>query len=375
MLAISLTALALLILNWVGYPLTMAAVGRGRRKASGRLPSEPPSVAVIIATRDPPETVLRRVNDVRVSRYPAARLEVIVAVDARSPHSPADHAQLVGDRAIVVLGDAPGGKAAALNAGVRGASADILVFTDSYQRFAPDAIPQLVQFLGDERYGSVSGAVVHEGHRLLDLYWEYEMLIRRGQSALHSIANGTGQIQAIRRKLWEPLPPELIADDLYMTMRLVLRGGRVGFTPSARAFDPRQFTDRQLFWRRVRTLTGLVQFIAWMPAALLPWRNPIWVHFVCHKLMRLVTPYFAMVAVLGLVWVLLEGLGAALWWPIGAGAVLLLTLAALYPRAMKRAGRRLSSLVLLLVAPVIATLNGLQKRWHVWPPYQPPQNG
>jgi len=39
-----------------------------------------------------------------------------------------------------VRGDEPGGKAATLNAGVRAASGDIIVFTDTSQRFHPGAI-------------------------------------------------------------------------------------------------------------------------------------------------------------------------------------------------------------------------------------------
>ena len=45
----------------------------------------------------------------------------------------------------------------------------------------------------------------------------------------------------------------------------------------------------QEFRRKVRTLTGVLQLCAWLPRLLVPIRNPVWVQFVSHKLLRLLT--------------------------------------------------------------------------------------
>src|SRR5205823_13345863 len=140
---------------------------------------------------------------------------------------------------------------------------------------------------------------------------------------VHSVVSSTGQICAVRRSLWPELPAELICDDLYLTMALVLRGYRVGYCPDATAHDARRFTREQHFQRKVRTLTGLVQVCRWLPAALVPVRNPIWIHFACHKLVRLVTPYLAGLVMLGAVLKLIQLLGAVMWVPlVGAFVVL-----------------------------------------------------
>ena len=47
----------------------------------------------------------------------------------------------------------------------------------------------------------------------------------------------------------------------------------------------------------MRTLSGNLQLAAVLPQSLLPWRNPIWVQFVSHKLLRLVVPW-VLIAVL-----------------------------------------------------------------------------
>jgi biofilm PGA synthesis N-glycosyltransferase PgaC len=41
----------------------------------------------------------------------------------------------------------------------------------------------------------------------------------------------------------------------------------------------------------VRTLSGNFQLLGRLPAALTPWRNPIWLQFVSHKLLRLAAPW------------------------------------------------------------------------------------
>src|SRR5207249_9229592 len=65
---------------------------------------------------------------------------------------------LPGRKAVrFVWGDEPGGKAATLNAGVRAASGDIVMFTDTSQRFHPEAIGRLADALREQGVGAVSG--------------------------------------------------------------------------------------------------------------------------------------------------------------------------------------------------------------------------
>lgn len=372
MIALGVISFLILLLTWAIYPLVIA-LWSGARRGPARLPEDDTRpVAVIIATREAPDVVSRRVDDLLKGRYPRELLQVIVAVDARSPFAPERYAAELRGRALIVQGDDPGGKAAALNAGVRAASNELLLFADSHQTFAPDAIALLVGALRDSWYAAVSGAVLQDsGDRIVDLYWRYELLIRRAQAAIHSIVSTSGQICIMRRSLWEPLPAELICDDLYITMRLVLRGYRVGFCEAARATDSRQFTKRQHFQRKVRTLTGLFQFISWVPEVLIPWRNPIWTHFVCHKLMRFVAPYLSLLVVLGAAMLFARMFGAVLWAAVGVIAAGVAVGVLTRPALARRFGTQIGWALCLQAAPVVATVNGVRKRWAVWPHHQP----
>jgi poly-beta-1,6-N-acetyl-D-glucosamine synthase len=362
------SALALGVI-WVGYPLAVAALAalrRPRRAPAGARPT----VTVVIATRDDAPTVRRRVANALASAYEPALLDVVVALDAAgSAASPATLADL-GPRVTVVVGDAPGGKAAALNAGVRAARGSVLVFGDAHQEFRADAVARLVDALADPQVGATSGSLdvgARGGPRTLaDRYWHYERWLRENEARIHSTVGVSGAIYAMKAPLWQPLPAGLILDDVYAPMHLVLRGYRVGFVRDAKAVDVRRFEARQEYRRKARTLTGNLQLCAWLPGVLVPVRNPIWLQFVFHKLARLVTPYLALALAVGLAVLGARALGDALPVALLGTAVALTLLLAAQPALRRRTRELITWGVALQAAVVVATFNGLRGRWDVW---------
>jgi hypothetical protein len=186
---------------------------------------------------------------------------------------------------------------------------------------------------------------------------------------VHSTVGVTGAIYAMRPERWKPLPAGLILDDLWVPMRLVTDGGRVGFCEEAIAYDDRRFPPSQEYRRKVRTLTGNFQLIGWLPSVLVPWRNPIWLQFLCHKLLRLLTPYLLTLA---LVAGAFAAAGAALPREGGlSGATLALVVGAIGTVALlvatsNRAREAVVMAVAMQAAVVQATINGLRGRWDVW---------
>ena len=224
-----------------------------------------------------------------------------------------------------------------MNAGVERARFDIVVFADARQVFAPDALRQLVAPFADRRIGGVTGELLldaetrrHRSNRErrmlqrragardatadrrarerrlmfgssiadgVGLYWRYEKQLRRLESRLGSTLGATGAIYAIRRSLYRPLPADTILDDVLTPMRIVLAGYRVVFNENARAFDRAADSADAEARRKIRTLAGNYQILGLEPALLMPWRNPVWLQYVSHKLGRLAVPY-AMLATL-----------------------------------------------------------------------------
>ena len=370
MVLISVVALVILLIGWVGYPVIINLLARWRPPIGGGPGSATPKVSVVVATRDDPIVVARRAQNILETEYRLDCLELIVAVDAGSSWPVEKYRKALQEDVVVVPGDDSGGKASALNAGVRAAGGEMVVFADSHQSFAPDTIPLLVQYLGDRRFGAVSGTLAldreHYGRTVLGLWWEFELFLRRSEAAIHSLVGVTGAVYCIRRSLWTPLPRDLICDDLFVPLNLAMHGQRVGHCEAAHAFDPRKLGRHEEFRRRVRTLTGILQLCAWYPSILVPWRNPVWAQFVCHKLLRVATPYLVLLVVVGLIPWLARTPGT---WLATASLVLLIVSLGLFIVAPSKA-RKLGSQVLwaarLHGAPVKASFNALRGRWDVW---------
>ncbi len=321
-------SVALVAYVYAGYPLLLHLWSRlwPRPLAPVRSP-EPPGVSIVIAARNEGSRLGARIENLLEMDYPASARQIIVVSDGSTDDTLDVLRRYQADVDVVDAG--PGGKALALNAGVDRARFELLVFADSRQGFAPDALAWLVAPFGDPRVGAVSGELVLEGeardrrtpagdrrqlaheidsdadrrlsHRRIDsrstvadgvgLYWRYEKQIRRNESAVGSTMGVTGAIYAMRRSLWRPLPPDTILDDVLVPMRCVMAGRRVVFEERARGFD-RIAADAETEARRKRrTLAGNYQLCWLEPRLLLPWRNPAWVQFVSHKLARLVVPY------------------------------------------------------------------------------------
>ena len=130
--------------------------------------------------------------------------------------------------------------------------------------------------------------------------------------------------------------------------------------------DLRRADPAQEYRRKVRTLTGVVQLCCWLPQLLVPVRNPIWAQFMFHKLLRLLTPYWLIGIGVWVGWVMLGWLQTN---PIVTG-VPLFALAVLSAVQKSKVARIVRGAVVwgvaLQAALVVATMNGVRRRWDVW---------
>lgn len=362
-------ALGAVILVWLGYPVIvwLAARVAGRPLRPDPVAAASRRVSVVLATRDAAAVVIARVANLYDSEHPAAHLEVVVALDGAGAAATANELTAGDPRIRVVRGDEPGGKASALNAGVRAATGEILVLADAGQRFDRRTIPELVSSLEDARFGAVSGALELGGARSSPVhwYWAMEKWLRANEARLHSSVGVTGAVYATRRALWPTIPDGTLLDDVYVPMSLVLRGHRVGFTYAARATDVRAFDAASEGGRKTRTLTGVLQLQHLLPTLLSPVHNPIWAQFVAHKLLRLATPLLLAVGASAAF-----AIGAVLFvraQPLVRGIVLASVVVPLMLPPVRRIVVGLAQWIFAMQAATTrATVNGVRQRWQVW---------
>ncbi len=263
-----------------------------------------PKISIVIAALNEEKYIGRRIEDLLNQDYPEERMEIITVSDG-SADKTEEIVESFQNRNVRLFSlKKREGKANALNVAVSKAKGEIIVFTDARQNFKNDAIKQLVANFNDPVIGAVSGELFltpnYEGNlnKSMGIYWEYEKWVRKKESQIGSVIGVTGAIYAIRRNLYEPIPPDTILDDVLIPMRITLSGFRVILDGTAQAFDDMIFKSEKELKRKVRTLMGNFQLIALLPEALSVSRNKLFINYVSHKLIRLLVPYFLLITLI-----------------------------------------------------------------------------
>lgn len=277
------------------YPLILFLVSRVfqrkvRRDAAAR------SVSIVLAARNEQDGIQRRLRELLalLDDNPGFG-EIIVVSDGSTDDTVALVSQIGDPRVRLVELVQRFGKAEALNRGVAVARYDVVVFADTRQTWDAKALRLLLENFADDHVGAVSGdLVLQEASGAMvgvGLYWRYEKWLRTTESNIDTQIGVTGAISACRRDLYSPIPIGTVLDDVYWPMQVAMKGYRVIHDSRAVAYDRLPDKAKDEFRRKVRTLAGNFQLVARLPQALLPYRNPICLQFVSHKLARLAVPW------------------------------------------------------------------------------------
>lgn len=281
---------------YVFYPLLISLMARVRGRPVCPVGRFAGSISIVLAAYNEESSIERRLDELANLFADSGRDGEIIVVSDGSTDGTARLARRHVEWRVRVL-ELPVnvGKAEALTMGCAAALGDVVVFADARQRWATDALENLLRNFTDPEVGAVSGDLIIETNpgflSGVGLYWRYEKWLRRTESLVHSTVGVTGAISAVRRKLFRPIPRGTILDDVYWPLQVAMQGYRVVHEETALAFDrlPERASDE--FHRKVRTLSGNFQLLTRLPAALLPWRNPIWIEFLSHKILRLAVPW------------------------------------------------------------------------------------
>jgi biofilm PGA synthesis N-glycosyltransferase PgaC len=307
---------AVLVYTYIGYPLLVGlwAKWRGRPVRKGPFAG---SFTILISAHNEERRIAKRLTELcRLIESSGHAGDIIVVADGCTDATVALAESFERDHPVhvLVLEDNVG-KAAALTEAAAYATGDVLLFADVRQTWAADTIPNLLANFADPDVGAVSGDLQLESApgvlAGIGLYWRFEKWLRKQESRVRSQVGVTGAISGVRRELFSPIPPGTLLDDVYWPLCAAMAGQRVVHDESARAFDRLPEKSSAEFRRKVRTLAGNYQLVGLLPESLLPWRNPVWLAWVSHKLMRLVSP-----------WALIGALAA----PLAVGAAAFSTL-------------------------------------------------
>jgi glycosyltransferase involved in cell wall biosynthesis len=240
-----------------------------------------PTVSVVICTRDRPDSLRTTLRSILACRYPAERLEVIVVDNASEGDAAVrlDSTEFGPKATVRVVREPEPGLSNARNAGLRGASGEIVVFADDDVEVDRDWLAALVRsFARSPRVGATSGTTLPGALKTPAQRWVegFGGRVRGFDTRVYDLANpprneplfpftvgdlGAGRNMAFRREVlrgqggFDPaLGPGTRAhdgDDIEALLRVLLSGRQVVHDPTAVVWHahPREYRAlKQRVW-------------------------------------------------------------------------------------------------------------------------------
>jgi poly-beta-1,6-N-acetyl-D-glucosamine synthase len=289
------TSFALAGWHFVGYPVTLMLLAALRRAPVATSAAGGERVALVIAAFNEERVIAAKIENALSLDHDPGKYQVVVVADGSSDRT-AEVVRGFNDPRVVCLHEpSRRGKSHALNRAVAATEADVLVLSDANNFYSHDALRVLVARLREPGVGGATGAkkIFESRERAASggdgLYWRYESKVKLAESRLGGTVTADGEIFALRRADYHPIPPHVINDDMYLTFRLVEAGKRVVYEPAAEAVEEASLTIREDFNTKVRMIAGGMQSLRteWRTVFGAGWFS---LKFASHKLLRWLMP-------------------------------------------------------------------------------------
>jgi len=294
-------ALCVALVLWVyaGYPLFLLLVTRLTKGQPVRRNAITPPVTLIISAYNEDRVIRRKLENSLGLDYPRDRLDIMVVSDG-SDDDTDDIVKEYASRGVRLLRMRErGGKTVGVNAAVPQARGEIVIFSDANALYHHQAVRNLVRNFADPEVGCVTGESRYEIEENAadstaseNLYWRYELALKKMETKIGSLVGGDGAIYAIRQSLFRPMRPEDLSD-FVNPLQIVAQGYRNVYEPEAFSFEGGAESFEKEFRRKVRIVNRAWRGLWRVKQVLNPLRFGFYtVQVVSHKLLRWMIPVF-----------------------------------------------------------------------------------
>jgi len=251
-----------------------------------------PEVTLLICAYNEQDVVDIKMKNTRELDYPQEKLHIMWVTDGSTDNTNEFLRQY--PEVDIVYTPERKGKTAALNHGISQISTPITVMTDANTMLNCQAVREIIRCFMDPQVACVAGekrvlarneeqiAAKGEG-----LYWRYESTLKKLDSEFYSAMGAAGELNAIRTKLYQPMPENTLLDDFVMSMRLVDQGYRIAYTSDAYAMEYGSANLEEEAKRKRRIAAGGLQSCWWLRKMMNPFRKfTVAFLFVSHRVLR-----------------------------------------------------------------------------------------
>lgn len=290
-------SLILVFYTYLGYGMLLWLLVSIKRLVYGKpkkqeLPTgdELPEVTLMICAYNEQDIVESKMENTHQIDYP--KLKVVWVTDGSNDLTN-DYLANYHDVEVIYSPERRG-KTAALNHGLALVKSELVVMTDANTMLNPESIQEIVRCFMDPKVACVAGekrvAARHEGQAAAEsegLYWKYESTLKRWDGELYSAMGAAGELCAIRRSLYEPMPENALLDDFVMSLRMVDKGYKIAYTSEAYAMEYGSANLEEESKRKRRIAAGGLQSIWWLRSMLNPLHQPVVAfQFISHRVLR-----------------------------------------------------------------------------------------
>lgn len=227
-----------------------------------------PKISLLIAAYNEEQNIAETIRGIKNQDYPAA-IEIIF-VDDGSIDNTVSLISSFNLPNLKIVKARHGGKARALNEGLKHVTCDIVVCIDADTFLHPQSLRRIVaRFLTDpSNTAAVAGCVLVKNSRSTFMTrlqeWDYFTGIasaKRQQSLYQGTLVAQGAFSAFRTKVikahhgW----PSVIGEDIVLTWSLINSGWRIGFEPTAIGFTTAPETFNGFYRQRKRWARGMIE--------------------------------------------------------------------------------------------------------------------
>jgi cellulose synthase/poly-beta-1,6-N-acetylglucosamine synthase-like glycosyltransferase len=173
--------------------------------------------------------------------------------------------------------------------------------------FDEDTLTNIMEPFANPSIGLVDTQMINLGMKREGIsfqekaYISREVRIKHLESQLWGVMMGPfGGCFAIRKQLFEPVPPTFLVDDFFLNMKVLESGYQAVNNPAARVYEDVSNDLSIEFRRKIRIATGNFQNLRRFIGLLSPARPALAFCFLSHKVLRWLGPVFLVAAFVSL---------------------------------------------------------------------------
>lgn len=291
------TSICLLFWSYLGYPFFIKLLAKLKKCDIKSDSNFKPTVSLIIAAYNEEKVIKSKIENSFELYYPLEKLQIIIVSDGSTDQT-ASIVRAFDNKGLLFIEVPRGGKAAALNAAVKGAIGEILVFSDANSILGKESLGNVARYFSDPLVGCVSGVkmITADSHVVgtgEGFYWKWETDMKYHESICSSAVGADGAFYAIRKELFNPpITHKNITDDLAISLSVWKNRLRIVLDKNTIAREEASQTSKNEFSRKVRIAEGAYRTLSTNLWLLSFTKNIYIFQFISHKVLRWFGPVF-----------------------------------------------------------------------------------